>query len=126
MSRDRAKRQQFLSIKDLNVFLTDFCKNYQRHDYSTCLQWHSNMSPHLGTNEVKKKHLRRPPLKETGNYAVLTYENDKCANPDSCPDGKNCNKVIIYFASNPIFTTFIVNFPNFHYFKYQAQSHHVS
>lgn len=87
------KCHQPLKFSDLNSFLTKFCDNYQRHDYSSCLQWHSNMSPHLSSSEVKKKHLRRVPVLNTPAGYVLAYENEKCAHPDTCPDKSRCKKV---------------------------------
>jgi len=86
------KCHQPLKFADLNSFLTKFCDNYQRHDYSSCLQWHSNMSPQFSNSEVKKKHLRRVPVIATPNGIQLAYENEKCPNPDTCPDKQKCKK----------------------------------
>ena len=104
------KCHQPLKFSDLNSFLTKFCDNYQRHDYSSCLQWHSNMSPQFSQVEVKKKHLRRVPVKLTGpDTAVLLYENEKCPNPDTCPEKSNCNKVCFIFLFLFLFFIFEKN-----------------
>jgi len=50
------------------------------------------MSPHFSNSEVKKKHLRRVPIINTPNGYILTYENEKCPNPESCPDKQRCKK----------------------------------
>merc|ERR1712137_685006 len=86
------KRHKPLNIKELNVFLTKFCDDFGHHDYSYCLQWHSNISRQISNSEVKKKHLRRPPLDLVGGNATLLYANEKCTHPDACPDGTRCTK----------------------------------
>ena len=86
------KRHKPLIMKDLNLFLTKFCDDRDHHDYSNCLQWHSNISKQIPVADVKKKHLRRIPIEVVAGQTRFLYLGEKCPYPDNCPDGALCSK----------------------------------
>lgn len=97
MMEERGKKKpHFLTIQQLNEFLTDFCSNKTPHDYNQCLLWHPNMSPNLSIDEVRCNHLRRKPIvTNSKGERVLAYMNLKCQySAKTCPRGFRCDQVM--------------------------------